>query len=184
MQRRKFAEAALKIRHSLSRGHKRTSTRAKSLVTKRQSDRTRPRVQVGLHIPLRIVPGLFRSRSGLPQGRSVISILTSSRRDRRAAIGKAAAFRNAAFSESPRTDYIPRSWGLTVRLRCIGARQATRLGGADSMTGSEKTRQTNLRIGGAMARSAYGRLYAVATSPENGRTNPVSRSTCSRHSGG
>ena len=49
------------------------------------------------------------------------------------------------------------------RSRCFGARQATRSGDADSMTGSEKTRQTNLRIGGAVARSADGRLHSVTT---------------------
>jgi hypothetical protein len=36
-----------------------------------------------------------------------------------------------------------------VLVGCIGARQWRKLDGADSMAASEKTRQTNLRIGGA-----------------------------------
>ena len=64
-------------------------------------------------------------------------------------------------SESRCTDHIPQAFNLTGSYRCIGARQATRLGGADSMTGSEKTRQTNLEIGGATRMSLPGRDLPV-----------------------
>ena len=44
-----------------------------------------------------------------------------------------------------------------VGYRCIGACQGRKLDGADSMTGSEIARQTNLRIGGAARLAVPGR---------------------------
>jgi hypothetical protein len=47
---------------------------------------------------------------------------------------------------------------LNVPYRCFGAGQARELDGADSMTGSEKPRQTNLEIGGATRLAVPGRI--------------------------
>ena len=45
--------------------------------------------------------------------------------------------------------------------RCIGADQTRKLDGADSMTGSEKPRQINLKIGGATRAAVDGRTEPV-----------------------
>lgn len=73
-------------------------------------------------------------------------------------MGREAEHQKATFREWRCTGDIPRSCLVTGRSRCFGADQARKLDAADSMAASEKTRQTNLKIGGAARLSLPGRF--------------------------
>ena len=57
----------------------------------------------------------------------------------------------------------------TDRIRCIAEVRVEEFGAADPMAASEKTRQDYLRIGGAMATSADGRVPPVSLAPHSGQ---------------